>query len=89
MGMKKTTHLHLVPNLRMGGSKPPVSLCLYDVHRDNVTCTLQSRQYIAPPSLSVRIATHLQKKAFLVFKRNIFVVVGILVVTNSMEQNPP
>jgi len=37
LAIKLTTHSNLVPNLRMTGAVPPLSLaCLCGVHRDNV-----------------------------------------------------
>jgi hypothetical protein len=45
-----TTHLHLVPRLRISRPTPPLPLHLYDVHRDNFTftsmhCSVSSRAW--------------------------------------------
>jgi hypothetical protein len=38
-GVKLTTHLHLVPTLRMSGSKPPLPTRLHGVHMNGFACT--------------------------------------------------
>jgi hypothetical protein len=42
-----TTHLHLLPRLRMRGATPPNILSFYDVHTEGFGLTLtQTRDYV-------------------------------------------